>query len=441
MKETVKSTVLLLLILCSLIQSYFLIYRLPGNNPVVKSESDYVKTDNMGAEMKAEELVYPAEMIMHMGNGKHTIFYPGSTFYKLINSRLQGRLFAGFQRYDTSGMNWNTIRKQNEGIELRFGAGVPVAMLQKVMQISNDLMLQEETINRILIYNVKSEDKVRAFFFSSRGGAVYEAKNADLTVQDVRQHVGFGKEWTPSYTLMDSGYYVPDTKIGAFEVTLKTGVFTTDQMQKSLFADPSITRNIREKDGSEIYTDIKRSLQFKQNQNWINYTDPAASGGTDNNIGKNALSAVEFVNQHGGWDNAAGSSYRMEVTSEAEFSGDSKRRQDLVTFQQYYKSLPILDLDTFHYGVLRLDMHQGMVTSYERSLIYTRSMDMSKTVKRQLPGGKELAALVNKAAKDRTVSWLYPAYQPFLTGEELQLQPVWVLVFSSGEKQILQQGF
>ncbi|MNH90279.1 YycH protein [compost metagenome] len=438
MKETVKSTVLVLLIACSLVQSYFLIYRLPGNDPVVKSESDYVKTENMGTEMKAEELVFPAEMILHMGAGKHTLFYPGSTFYKLINTRLQGRLFDGFQRYDATGTNWNTIRQQNEGIELRFGKGVPVALLQKVMQISNDPLLQEETINRILIYNVKNEDKVRAFFFSAQGGTVYEAKNADLTVQDVRQQVGFGKEWTPSYTLMDSGYYVPDGKVEALQVTLDTGVFTTDQMQKSLFSDPSITRNIREKDGSEIYTDIKRSLQFKQNQNWINYTDPAASGGTDNSLGKNALSAVDFVNQHGGWDAGSGGTYRMEVSGEAGYNVDSKHRQDTVTFQQYYRSLPILDLEGFHYGVMRLDMHQGTVTSYERSLIYTKGTGATKTFKKQLAGGKELTALIASAAKDRTISWLYPAYQPSLTDEGLKLTPVWMLVFANGEREILQ---
>lgn len=437
MKETVKSAVLVLLITCSLVQSYFLIYRLPGNDPVVKSESDYVKTENMGTEMKAEELVFPAEMILHMGAGKHTLFYPGTTFYKLINTRLQGRLFDGFQRYDASGTNWNTIRQQNEGIELRFGKGVPVALLQKVMQISSDPLLEDETINRILIYNVKNEDKVRAFFFSSQGGTVYEAKNADLTVQDVRQQVGFGREWTPSYTLMDSGYYVPDGKLEALQVTLDTGVFTTDQMQKSLFSDPSITRNIREKDGSEIYTDIKRSLQFKQNQNWINYTDPAASGGTDNSLGKNALSAVDFVNQHGGWDAASGGAYRMEVSGEAGYNVDSKRRQDTVTFQQYYRSLPILDLEEFHYGVMRLDMHQGTVTSYERSLIYTKGPGTSRLVKKQLAGGKELTALIASAAKDRTISWLYPAYQPSLTDEGLNLAPVWMLVFASGDSEIL----
>ncbi|USB33234.1 two-component system activity regulator YycH [Paenibacillus sp. YPG26] len=438
MKETVKSTVLMLLIVCSLVQSYFLIYRLPGNDPVVKSENDYVKTENMGTELKAEELVFPSEMILHMGEEKHTLFYPGSTFYKLIHTRLQGRLFDGFQRYDAAGTNWNTIRQQNEGIELRYGNGVPVALLQKVMQISNDPLLQEETINRILIYNVKNEDKVRAFFFSSQGGTVYEAKNADLTVQDVRQQVGFGKEWTPSYTLMDSGYYIPDSKLDAFQVTLDIGVFTTDQMQKSLFSDPSITRNIREKDGSEIYTDIKRSLQFKQNQNWINYTDPAASGGTDNSLGKNALSAVDFVNQHGGWDADSGAMYRMEVSGEAGYNGDSKRREDTAEFHQYYRSLPILDLEGFHYGVMRLNMHQGMVTSYERSLIYTKGTAADKIFKKQLPGGAELTGLIASAAQERTVSWLYPAYRPSLTSEGLGLTPVWMLVLANGESEILQ---
>lgn len=67
MKETVKSFLLTLLVVCSLVQSYFLIYRLPGSDPVVKTENDYIKTENMGAEMRAEELIFPAQISVHMG--------------------------------------------------------------------------------------------------------------------------------------------------------------------------------------------------------------------------------------------------------------------------------------------------------------------------------------------------------------------------------------
>lgn len=67
---------LVLLILGSLVESYYLIYRLPGSDSAVLSKTLYVKTDNMGPKEKVENLLYPDKMIIHMGGDKHTPFYP-----------------------------------------------------------------------------------------------------------------------------------------------------------------------------------------------------------------------------------------------------------------------------------------------------------------------------------------------------------------------------
>ena len=155
-------------------------------------------------------------------------------------------------------------------------------MLYEVITIAKDPLFEGESISRLLIYSTETEDQVRVFFFSSRGDVVYEATKADLTVQDVKQQADFGKDWV-SYT-MENGYYIPEQPIEMVETTLLTGLFSTEQMQSSLFFDPSITRYIREKDGSEIYTDGRRSLQVRQGRNWINYTDPAAAAVARNNF-------------------------------------------------------------------------------------------------------------------------------------------------------------
>lgn len=419
MKETLKTAALTFLILASLVQSYFLIYRLPGSNPVVKTENDYVQTENMGTEMEAEQTIFPKEMIIHMGDNRHTVFYPDSTFYNLIYSRLQGRQFDGFQRDVAQNTNWAKIRSEDEGIELSFGSGVPVALLQKTMQIAPDPLFESESISRIFLYNTKGEDKVHVFFFSERGDVVYEASKADLTVQDLHQHVNFGQNWVP-YELVDDTYYVPEKPLQLVQAGFETGQFTVEQMQRSLFFDPSFTRNIREKDGSEIYTDSKRSLQVKQNQNWINYTDPAVPAAGENSQGKNALSAVDFVNQHGGWNGR----YRMEL-------GEESEGKQIVLFQQYYDDFPIIDVPEFHYGVMRLEMRQGTATVYERSLLYLKEENQQKTMIK-LSGGEQLKSNIAIAAKDGEVQDLYPGYRPVLQDKGLALQPVWVLELKDG---------
>lgn len=142
MKERIKSWMLVLLIFGSLVESYYLIYRLPGSDSAVLSKTLYVKTDNMGPEEKVENLLYPDKMIIHMGGDKHTLFYPSSTFYNLIMNRLKGRSFESFQRRSVQDFDWDKIRSENPGIELSFGAGIPVTLLQRVMQISPDSLFE-----------------------------------------------------------------------------------------------------------------------------------------------------------------------------------------------------------------------------------------------------------------------------------------------------------
>lgn len=239
----------------------------------------------MGPEEKPENLLFPDKMVIHLGEDKHTVFYSNDTFYNLVYNRLKGRTFDNFQRRMVSNIDWTKVRSENQGIELSFDSGIPVTLLQRVMQIVPDTLFEGESINKIWLYSVEGEAKVHVMFFSTEGDVVYEAAQADLTVQDVDQLVDFGLNW-PSYKMVDGRYYIPEKELNMVSVELPIGEYTVEQMQRSLFFDPSITRNIREKDGSEIYTDSKRSLQVDEGQKWISYTDPAAPPSGESSPGR-----------------------------------------------------------------------------------------------------------------------------------------------------------
>ncbi|WP_238654489.1 YycH family regulatory protein [Paenibacillus piscarius] len=424
MKEKIKSWVLVVLILGSLVESYYLIYRLPGSDSAVLSKNLYVKTDNMGPEEKVENLLYPDRMVIHMGEDKHTLFYPSSTFYNLILNRMNGRSFESFQRRSVQDFDWDKIRRENPGIELSFGSGIPVTLLQRVMQISPDSLFEGESIDRIWIYNVKNDSKAHAIFFSTRGDIVYEAAKADLTVQDVQQHVDFGRNLT-RYTTVNGDYYLPEAAVPLVEVAMPAGMYTIEQMQSNLFFDAGSTRYIPEKDGSKIYTDSKRSLQVDQEQNWMSYSDPAALPDGDSTPAKDALEAVDFVNRHGGWNGT----YRLAATEEG-------RQDRKVTFQQYYGaypsgSYPIMGNPQLQYGVIHLELQQGTVSSYERSLMYMDEGKSEKTIV-ELSGGEALKQQLAQINNVQRITDLTPAYMPSLKENKLQLHPVWRVTLLDG---------
>lgn len=426
MKERLKTALLLVLVLSSLVQSYFLIYRLPGSGSVVKSENSYIKTEDMGPEAKGENLIYPKKMIIHLGEDKHTVFYPGQMFYDLVNNRLKGRTFESFQRRTLNNMDWSKLRASSKGIELSFGSGIPVTLLQKVMQITPDSLFEGESIHKMWLYSIEGEPKVHALFFSTEGDVVYEAAQADLTVQDIHQLVDFGLDWVP-YTMQEgTSFYMPEKPVDMVSLEMPIGMYTVEQMQRSLFFDPSITRNIRERDGSEIYTDSKRSLQVDQGQNWMSYTDPAAPPSGESSPGKDVLSAIDFVNQHGGWNG----SYRL---SQSEDNED----RTLVEFQQYHRGYPILNTLGFNYGIMKLELQKGTVTSYERSLLYVKTEEQKKKIVK-LPAGDGLREKLDKLPDGMKIVDLEPAYLPFVNENGLRLKPVWAVQLQNGSMQVLE---
>ncbi|WP_342416112.1 two-component system activity regulator YycH [Paenibacillus sp. FSL R10-2782] len=419
MRERLKSWALILLVASSLVQSYFLIYRLPGSDSVLTSETNYVKTESMGQEKKIEKLVFPDKMLIHQGQNKHTVFYPGVAFYDLIFTRLESRSFNSFQRRSIQSADWARIRSENEGMELSFSGGVPVSLLERVMRLTPDSVFQGETINRIWIYIDEKNAKPHALFFSARGDVVYEANQFDMTMEDIRQHVNFAKN-APLYELVDNQYYIPADNLETVQPVVYAGLFTTEQMQRNLFFDPGITRNIQEKDGSQIYTDSKRSLQIKQEQRWMSYTDPSAPGAGGSSSVRDVLAAVDFVNQHGGWD----ASYQLKMRS-----SDESRTN--VLFQQYYGSYPVLDTPSFRFGTILLEIQQETASVYDRSLLYLKGGEQSSK-KVMLPGGETLKKQLEAVAKGITIRDLTPVYQPELINDGLKLVPEWRVTLGDG---------
>ncbi|MNZ58945.1 hypothetical protein D3C78_769670 [compost metagenome] len=119
---------------------------------------------------------------------------------------------------------------------------------------------------------------------------------------------------------------------------------------------------------------------------------------------------------------------------------DSER--NIVIFKQYYGlgqygAFPIIDLSTFHFGEITLEMRQGTTTGYERSLIYPKGEIFEKKVV-QLEGGDKLREQIAGLKRESQIVELYPAYVPSLTKEGLFLKPMWVAELENGATRVLQ---
>ena len=422
MIERFKTGALIVLVVLSLVQSYMLAYSLPTLGATVKTEQEYVLTETMGDTARIDQVIFPEDIVLHLGEDRHSIVYPGSGFFDRIYSRIKGSEFSGFQRVPSSIRNWSEMRRSGTGVELRFGEGIPVQLLQRVMRIDGDLLFLSDSINRVLI--VRQEDRIDLdiYFFSSDGMTVYEPLRANLSVTDLEDFIGLGVYLTPYYLWRD-GIYLPSTPIEAVEYRFSYSAYSPEQMQRNLFFDSEKTRYLEGRNGSQINTDGKRGLQLESGETWMVYTDPVAPPDNPNHLTNNALAALQFVNQHGGWDGM----HRF-------IAPDRESDARTIRFQQYFGHYPLIGA-SFRYGHIKLVLQQGVVSEYERSLL-TRGPRTEESMLRWLPGEDQLRMALENYARLREIEAVFPAQFVSLTAEgELYMEPVWAARLENGTLQ------
>jgi regulatory protein YycH of two-component signal transduction system YycFG len=431
MIEKLKTVILSVLIVLSLLQSYWLAYSMPGLAARVRTGIDYVNTEQMGPPEQIENVIFPESIVLHMGQSEHTVLYPPTNFYDLVYRKIQAVGFKSITRYPRVGYDWNQIRDKKKGVELRFD-GVPVSLLGKQMKLEGDLVFMADRIDRIWIYMDEDTELVHAFLFSSDGRTVYEASRTDVTARDVEEYIGFGQYGT-SYK-PDGDIYLPEISIEAVEAVVNYKTYTPEQMQRSLFFDPGTTRTLENLNGALIFTDGKRGLQIEQNGKWASYTNPAAPQTTQNDTTENVLASLQFINEHGGWDGL----HRYVPVISSTDAGTAGEDGRTVLFQQYYGAYPIISDELYKFGYMRLLLQQGIVTEYERSLMTLDSAAKMKTT-RWLPGGEILRSTLRAMDRRSEIRSVYPAVRvnPSLGGQSLSLEPVWAARYEDGTQRIV----
>lgn len=136
MMERIKTFVLVLLVLGSLYQSYLLAYSKPDFDPV--SQDEYIETEWIGNQEELPDLIFPHEMIVHLGENRHTVLYPNFNFYNMIYAKIRQRSFSGFRKVDYNLLQMDRMKNRNQGIEIRFKEPVPLEILQNLIPLRAD---------------------------------------------------------------------------------------------------------------------------------------------------------------------------------------------------------------------------------------------------------------------------------------------------------------
>ncbi|PZE19059.1 YycH family regulatory protein [Paenibacillus xerothermodurans] len=434
MIEKLKSAALVILVGLSLLQSYYINYSAPSFDPLVQDE--YVESEPLGSQAAVEDLLFPDQMVMHLGNQQHTVLYPETEAYTRIFDNVRQRSLEGFRKTSPEALNvnWEEIRSTRQGFEVRFRDGLPFDVLQReqVLQIKGSLPPENDVITRIWFFADPMKFEVRTIFFTDTANTMYEVESADISTKDIERFVTLegivAREQIVDYEKGDGDYYLPVQPIWFEAVKLPVTQYAVEQLKQNFFVDPAITRNLSERDGSEIYTDTKRGLKLQNDQRWMTYTDPVATMDGKDDMRENLLSAVQFINQHGGW-NGKYSLYKVPQRL--------LPNNQAFVFRQYHKSLPVINQGSENAGFIKIVMQKGIAASYERSMMIP---DVQNAVESQhsLVGGEALAEKLSQYGKRSSILSVFPAYKPIVHDQTLELVPAWTVELRDGTYEFLE---
>ncbi|MGF9710744.1 MULTISPECIES: YycH family regulatory protein [Paenibacillus] len=428
MIEQLKTAVLTLLVLASLVQSYFLAYSYPKFDPLMPPD-EYVKTDMLGTQASIEEMLFSDQLVLHLGNGQHTVLYPNTQQYNDVWENVKQRFMEDFRKTNALqlGLDLEEVGSKQQGVEIRFRDGLPMNVLQRVMQLKGDLINESDLITRIWIF-AKDANEVRTILFTDTPNTLYEVTRADFTVKDIERFVTVDPDFIPYRKAAAGDFYLPTKPLPMTGYQMGFTQFTADQLKRTFFVDPSVTRNLTERDGSEIHTDGKRGLQLKNEQHWMTYSDPVAPADSKLNILDNLLSAVQFINQHGGWNGT----YAVQKVPQRMLSN-----HQAFVFRQYYGSYPIINTGNENMGFMKISLQKGIVASYERSII---TPDTKEVIRKevQLAGGEPLEQKLAQFTGTKQVYSVFPGYRPVIREQTMELVPAWAVELRDGTYEFLE---
>ncbi|NEW07300.1 hypothetical protein GK047_14935 [Paenibacillus sp. SYP-B3998] len=423
MIERVKSIVLVVLIGFSLYLSFLLAsYNPPKGEPI--QQSNYIQTETLGRQSELQDMLFPDQIIVHLGNQQHSVLYPSNYYYTRLLDNIKQRSFNGFRKTTMflANVNWEEVRTKQQGVEIRFREGIPFSILQQMLRIEGEIPVENDKITRIWIFTKGNNEDVRAFFYTDSPSIGYEVVHADFTSKDIENFAAYG-DLTNLYKTTNNGdYYVPVKPLRVSSYSFNYSLLSADQLKQSLFVDPGITRNLKERDGSEIYTDSKRGFQLNRDQRWITYSDPIAPVESKSDVREDLVAGIKFINQHIGWDGK----YLVARTPQKQ-SYDNHT----FTFRQYYEAFPIITSQLEGFGSLKLQIQKGLVSGFERSMIIP---DLKSAQRRdaELISGDVLEERLQYYQRKMSIVTIFPAYRPIVSEKTVVLIPTWVLELRDG---------
>jgi regulatory protein YycH of two-component signal transduction system YycFG len=313
-----------------------------------------------------QSVIGPRALILHYGEEKHTVFFPGESAYEEGVDLLRAGSFFDIRITNDYGEEeWSNIVNHSQSLQYEFDVlmTAPVIELSKLLHFTSNLdpLLQVRTI---YLFRDPQDNDWRALFYGGPDSRMYISRvvlPADrpaklfAATQNNPPYQQFGKSLHKNFYLPANRHPVP---VYTAEILPAPN---TDRLIDTFFADKTLTRRVLERDGSQIITDGSRSLRVGKSDRMIVYRNLAANRRTPrSDVDSGIVQALNFTNEHGGFSSSDVLAH--EVRTIPVNSGIEGR---VFNFRQLVNGLPVIgDITTTYVQIVDQEVG-GMLRSQD----------------------------------------------------------------------------
>lgn len=437
--ERLKTVLLYLLVLISLILTSLLWNNQPRFELI--SPPTYVESKVVGYPRQLEELVVPSAIVFHFGNNRHTKADSDDGQYRVLRSEMNKWYFYDFVFQPLPLERWEALTRSLPGLEIQFRSTIPISVVSQLFTFRGETEGLIHGVDCVWLYYAPEENAVYGLFISREERQAIRARTSVSPKDLQNSYLPLGN-LLPEQQLRVSApeplsprqvsafwhwYYVPKQPDRMRYVRMNYIPITDRDLTDAFFLDPTLIRQIVERDGTIIYTDGSRSVQVRPDQQMMTYTDPALKPGREDLTGDEKLrETVLFINQYLGWTD----DYRLERMEERAGEGD------VLTFRQYLGAYPLVSQDGPPIDELAVTSLAGQVVTLSRSLIDLDTyLDMTEWT---VMSGDELFEELRKQDVDLDrVKNAYLAYGIKVHRGFVELIPSWVVESDNGRRLVV----
>lgn len=409
--ETIKSYILTILVIISLLLT-FALWNYKPNLETVKSSESYLNEINLGGtEQTKRSIIQPAKIVFHK-NGQ-LFGFEDTNDYEAFYRRMENWTFDD---YKTGQLK--SLALDRNHIEFVFPSEMPMELIKSLFKINTDEDLPSWSFNRMYILFNPSNSTIDLKFVSidNHQQATFTVKDSSVfrntwsSIQSDRnqiEYLSFGKDSSP--------IYIPKEPIEAKKRTLSVHTINVNLLVGALFQDPSIV-NPNSADG--YLSDGQRRIKLLEDRRAMEFAHPMHSTNDRSNVVELLERSLANINSHKGWTDK----YYLEAIDTT---------TNLLRYRMQYNGYPVFNSNDL--SIIETELINLELRAYRRPLFNLVNELDSKEV--TLLSGEEISKFLtnNDVFKEEYIRDIQVGYKLTyfdLVSHTLSLDPTWYMNYN-----------